>query len=111
MYGLFNRGEVFLISPGKTIGEQYKIVGIAQAETIRHKSELLTFKTEPSGVWDKRGVPHTKSCLRVVRNSLVRTPGHTTMEVVIRPLLIRTLAVRITKHEIIGIFQQSAVTG
>ncbi len=43
MYGLFNRGEVFLFSPGKTIGEQYKIVEIAQAETIRQKRELLTF--------------------------------------------------------------------
>ncbi len=24
-------------SPGKMIGEQYRIIGIAQAETIRHK--------------------------------------------------------------------------
>ncbi len=25
------------------IGEQYKIIGIAQAETIRHKRDLWTF--------------------------------------------------------------------
>ncbi len=29
-----------LSSPGKMIGEQYKIKGIAQAETIRHKRDL-----------------------------------------------------------------------
>ncbi len=34
-----------------------------------------------------------------------------TMEVVIQPLLIRTFAVRITKHEIISILLQYAVTG
>ncbi len=28
-----------LSSPGKMIGEQYKIIGMAQAETIRHKRE------------------------------------------------------------------------
>ncbi len=32
-----------LSSPGKMIGEQYKIIGIAQAETIRHKRDLGTF--------------------------------------------------------------------
>ncbi len=32
-----------LSSPGKMIGEQYKIIGIAQAETIRHKRNLWTF--------------------------------------------------------------------
>ncbi len=32
-----------LSSPGKMIGEQYRIIGIAQAETIRHKSDLWTF--------------------------------------------------------------------
>ncbi len=32
-----------LSSPGKMIGEQYKIIGIAQAETIRHKRDLWTF--------------------------------------------------------------------
>ncbi len=29
-----------LSSPGKMIGEQYRIIGIAQAETIRHKRDL-----------------------------------------------------------------------
>ncbi len=32
-----------LSSPGKMIGEQYKIIGIAQAETIRHKRDLQAF--------------------------------------------------------------------
>ncbi len=32
-----------LSSPGKMIGEQYRIIGIAQAETIRHKMDLWTF--------------------------------------------------------------------
>ncbi len=31
-----------LSSPGKMIGEQYRIIGIAQAETIRHKRDLWT---------------------------------------------------------------------
>ncbi len=36
-------------SPGKIIGEQYSIIGIAQAETIRHKRDLWTLiETEPS---------------------------------------------------------------
>ncbi len=30
-----------LSSPGKMIGELYKIIGIAQPETIRHKRELM----------------------------------------------------------------------
>ncbi len=30
-------------SPGKMIGEQYRIIGIAQAETIRHKRDLWAF--------------------------------------------------------------------
>ncbi len=29
-----------LSSPGKMIGQQYKIKGIAQAETIRHKRDI-----------------------------------------------------------------------
>ncbi len=32
-----------LSSPGKVIGEQYKIIGITQAETIHHKRDLCTF--------------------------------------------------------------------
>ncbi len=32
-----------LSSPGKMIGEQYKIIGIAQAEIIRHKRALWAF--------------------------------------------------------------------
>ncbi len=32
-----------LSSPGKMIGEQYKIIGIAQAETIRHKRDSYTY--------------------------------------------------------------------
>ncbi len=31
-----------LSSPWKIIGDQYKIIGIAQAETIRHKRDLWT---------------------------------------------------------------------
>ncbi len=31
-----------LSSPGKMIGEQYKIIGTTQAETIRHKRDLWT---------------------------------------------------------------------
>ncbi len=37
--------------------------------------------------------------------SMVSTPGHYTMEVVVQPLLVRLFAVRITKHEIISILQ------
>ncbi len=47
----------------------------------------------------------------VYEKSMVSTPGHKTIEVVVQPFLIRTFAVRITKHEIISILQQSAVTG
>ncbi len=32
-----------LSSPGKMIGEQYRIIGIAQAETIRYRRDLWTF--------------------------------------------------------------------
>ncbi len=32
-----------LSSPGKMIGEHYRIIGIAQAETIHHKRALWTF--------------------------------------------------------------------
>ncbi len=35
--------KFLLSSPGKMIGEQYKIIGIAQAEKIRHKRDLWTF--------------------------------------------------------------------
>ncbi len=47
----------------------------------------------------------------VYERPVVSTPGHKTMEVVIQPLLIRTCAERITKHEIISILKESAVTG
>ncbi len=47
----------------------------------------------------------------VYDKSMVSTPGHKTMEVVIQPLLVRTIAVIITKHEIISILQQPTVTG
>ncbi len=41
---IFLKGAKSLLSsPGKMIGEQYKIIGIAQAETIRHKRDLLSF--------------------------------------------------------------------
>ncbi len=43
--------------------------------------------------------------------SMVSSPGHKTVEVIIQPLLTRTFAVRITKHEIISILYESAVTG
>ncbi len=36
-----------LSSPGKMIGEQYKITGIAQAETIRHTRDLWKFVVLP----------------------------------------------------------------
>ncbi len=39
----FIEAKSLLSSPGKMIGEQYKIIGIAQAETIRHKRDLWTF--------------------------------------------------------------------
>ncbi len=39
-----------LNSPGKMIGEQYKIIGIAQAETIRHKRDLWTFIERSLGI-------------------------------------------------------------
>ncbi len=42
---------------------------------------------------------------------MVSTQAHKTIEVVIQPLLVRKFAVRIAKHEIIRILQQSAVTG
>ncbi len=147
------------------IGEQYKIKGIAQAETIHHKMDLWTFiewsfrikkkrylKTLSKGrMWVdqvKFELKFTPSYLKVcsrdnasplMRESrrygeiffgikeafhtfslvhekyMVSTPGHKTTEVVNpldnQPLLINTFAVRITKHEIISIFQQSAVTG
>ncbi len=35
--------KFLLSSPGKMIGEQYRIIGIAQAETIRHKRGFWTF--------------------------------------------------------------------
>ncbi len=37
------KAKSLLSSPGKMIGEQYKIIGIAQAETIRHSRDLWTF--------------------------------------------------------------------
>ncbi len=43
--------------------------------------------------------------------STVSTPGRKTIEVVVKLLLTRIFAVRIGKHKIIRIFQQSAVTG
>ncbi len=36
----FNRGEVFIKQSRENNCEQYKIKGIAQAETIRHKWDL-----------------------------------------------------------------------
>ncbi len=36
-----NEAKSLLSSPGKMIGEHYKIIGIAQAEKIRHKRYLL----------------------------------------------------------------------
>ncbi len=37
--------------------------------------------------------------------SMISTPGHKTIEVVVQPFLVRTFAVRITKHKIIRILQ------
>ncbi len=39
----FIEAKSFLSSPGKMSGEQYKIIGRAQTETIRHKRDLWTF--------------------------------------------------------------------
>ncbi len=47
----------------------------------------------------------------VYETSVVSSPGHKTMEIFIQPLLISTFVVRVTKHEIISILKQSAVTG
>ncbi len=41
-------------SPGKMIGEQYRIIGIAQAEKIRHKRDLWTFIERC--VWIKKDI-------------------------------------------------------
>ncbi len=140
-------------SPGKMIGEQYKIMGIAQAETIRHKRDLWTFierslrikkdilrhlvKTESMWVdqvkFELKCSPrYLTVCSRdnasplmrengslggsvfgikeafrtfslVYEKSVFSTPGHKTMKVIIQPLLIRTFAVRVAKHEIISI--------
>ncbi len=46
----------------------------------------------------------------VYEKSVVSTPGHKTMEIFIQPLLISTFVVRVTKHEIISILKQSAMT-
>ncbi len=115
--------KCLLSSPGKIIGEQYKIKGgIAQAETIRHKRDLWTFivrslrikKTFSENIINMSGPGHARgemyTCL-VYDKSMVSIPGHKTMEVVVQPLLVRTFVVRITKHEIIRMLQQSAVTG
>ncbi len=42
-YAFLIESKSLLSSPGKMIGEQYKIIGIAQVETIRHKRDLWTF--------------------------------------------------------------------
>ncbi len=47
----------------------------------------------------------------VDEKSVVSTPGYKAMKVFNQALLIRTFAVRITKHEIISILYQSAVVG
>ncbi len=39
-----------LSSPGKVIGEGNKIIGIAQAETIRHRRDLWTFIERSLGI-------------------------------------------------------------
>ncbi len=43
--------------------------------------------------------------------SMIRTPSRKTREVVAQPILVEAFAVRITKHSVIRILQQSAVTG
>ncbi len=67
-----------------------------------------------SGSWGEvffgiKNAFHTFSL--VYEKSMVSTPGHKTMEVVIQPDLIRTFAVRITMHETIIILPQSGMTG
>ncbi len=39
-----------LSSPGKMIGGQYRIIGIAEVETIRHKRDLWTFIERSLGI-------------------------------------------------------------
>ncbi len=39
----------------------------------------------------------------VYEKSVVSTPGHKTMEVIIQHLLIRTIAIIVAKHEIVSI--------
>ncbi len=48
-----------LSSPGKMIGEQYRIIGIAQAETIRHKA-FSNDRIDASGPGQVRGEMYTK---------------------------------------------------
>ncbi len=40
---MFKKQTSLLSSPGKMIEEPYEITGIAQPETIRHKTDLLSF--------------------------------------------------------------------
>ncbi len=47
----------------------------------------------------------------VDEKSVVSTPGYKAIKVFVQALLINTVVVRIAKHEIISVLQQSAVTG
>ncbi len=47
----------------------------------------------------------------VYDKSLISTPSRKTREVAVQPLLVVTFPVRIIKHKIVRILQQSAVTG
>ncbi len=40
---ILDRGKVFVKQSGKMIGGQYKIAGMAQAETICHKRDMCKF--------------------------------------------------------------------
>ncbi len=44
-----------------------------------------------------------RTFILVYEKSVVSTLGHKTMKFIIQPLLIRTFAVRVAKHEIISI--------
>ncbi len=76
----------------------------------RNKASPLTKESGSwVGVFGIKEAFHTFSL--VYDTHIVRSPGHKTMEVVVQPLLVRTFAVGITKHEMICVLQQSAVTG
>ncbi len=74
-----------LSSPGKMIGEQYKITGIAQAETIRHTKDLWTFIER--SLWMKK--KYFKTFSKDIIN--VSGPGHVRVEMYTKILVVCSL--------------------